>query len=560
MASITTPVTVVAQPYDTSSNGGRKLVRLSNGWLVAGAMDSLSGNVIYFYVSKDGGQSWQPLCNVGMFHDNGFAIATDGTNIYCVISHSGHGKIYFASFNALTTPNKQYTSTELRTIDSNQQDLGACSLVISTDGTLHAAWASKNSTYPNSFNIRYSKSTDGGQTWASPTQITTTNNSVNYVDSPVIVERQGFPHIICRYVNTSTTNYSIYDLTTEFTTKANSALSVTPWGNQVIYSVGTYAQTSPCAVVDSAGVIHVVWDGGDATSGSVFNIQYSKSTDGGVTWSAVEKLTSGNQYGQRQPSVTVNKSNTVFVYWIGLDSAHTTTYNLKRVSNNGSGWGAIETLTDYSGGGSFGVRWPSTLMDKDLNFSEPLTIYQDLNASDVKFRGAWTTVSIAITGKSFPTVSWEIDGGGDTITETRLKVNGTTKTTVQNPTGEQSYTFDLTDFNNGDNTIIIEADTATSTEKKTLIANKSFTFKHPLEIVPNTFSVDAKMSVVATGANENYVSMLNEGTEIVDEGIAETTFIGTTTIPYGEGTVRLTASRQDETIDNNILMITGGMS
>lgn len=55
--------TVVNQAYDTSGNGGRKLVRLDNGWLV-----TVSKNVpftkAFLQVSKNNGSTFEALTEI----------------------------------------------------------------------------------------------------------------------------------------------------------------------------------------------------------------------------------------------------------------------------------------------------------------------------------------------------------------------------------------------------------------------------------------------------------------------------------------------------------------
>ena len=66
----------------------------------------------------------------------------------------------FIKFDATTVG---ATITSSINIDSGQTSFGSgCSIGISSTGVLTTAWCSKNSTYPNSNNIRSAKSTDGG--------------------------------------------------------------------------------------------------------------------------------------------------------------------------------------------------------------------------------------------------------------------------------------------------------------------------------------------------------------------------------------------------------------
>jgi hypothetical protein len=549
MPAITNPTTVVASAYDTSGNGGRKLVRLSNGWLVAGVYDP-TNRTIYLYKSQDNGQTWSQLWYVdGAYVVSGFALASSGNTVHLLYTVETLNRVYHVKIDALNPPNN-YTFFDGIMVDQNQNGFSGVSLTIAPDGTLHAAWSSKNSTYPNSFNIRYSKSTDGGQTWEAPTQLTMFNTTTDNVKSVCVVARpDGNPVVVFEF-NTSTTYYSIRSI----------SYNGSSWGSQVyVYPASNqqYPQSSPCAVVDNDGVIHVVWMGSDSTDTSGFNIKYSKSTDGGQTWSPMYRVTTGSGNQHQYPTVTVDKNNKLYVVFAYRPSG-TNYQGISLVTNTNGTWGSVTSLV--SQGTTANITHPSALLDNAVNFTDPLIIYQDNQSGAVKFRGSWTSLTITVTGKTFPLITWIADGGGETITETRLKVNGTVKHTVSNPTGDIEYTLSLDDLNDGDNTIEIDASTATTTEKKVLSAVKTFTFKQPLELVPDTYNVTSRFSVVPESANESYQDMDELSLEIIDEGKVEVTLLGTPTIAEAKGTVRLTASRQDSTMNKSILSITGGVS
>ncbi|WP_042404524.1 hypothetical protein, partial [Geomicrobium sp. JCM 19037] len=67
-------VTVAEGVYSTEGNGGRKLVRLENGWLVSSYLDYQNGegSRIRFKVSRDGGNSWLTTFNWGWDASNRF--------------------------------------------------------------------------------------------------------------------------------------------------------------------------------------------------------------------------------------------------------------------------------------------------------------------------------------------------------------------------------------------------------------------------------------------------------------------------------------------------------
>ncbi|MGF9821979.1 Ig-like domain-containing protein [Brevibacillus agri] len=442
MASITTPVTVVAQPYNTSGNGGRKLVRLSNGWLVAAVhKGSASPFTNIFYKSEDNGVTWTRLCSLStvLQAGNTVAMVSKGTRVF-VLQKDGSAQLGFATFDALTQTDVAITTTVL---DSGQTDLGPTpTLAINNAGTeLHAAWASKNSTYPNSFNIRYAKGTidgNGNVTWGSVEQVTKYNTSGSDIINPCII----FSTEPIIFTNT-TGSVSAAGWITCFKKSLSSynvySSGYSNWGNVGVNSgaSSSYPPSSPCAVVDGNGVIHVVWHGKDATDTSRDNVRYSKSTDGGVTWSAATKLTSGNTYDQRNASITVDKDNKIFVVWQGKSSANPNYFEIRVVSYDGASWGTITDLTSGAIGNH--RQYPSALLDKTVQITSPPIIYQDTQDSKVKFLGTWTTnqnPSITLTspgdnqtlaeGNTMPVAGEASDADNGNVVTVKYKINNGT--------------------------------------------------------------------------------------------------------------------------------------
>jgi hypothetical protein len=485
-----TDVTVVNQAYDTSGNGGRKLVQLSNGWLVACEKDTIN-DVVYFQVDKQDGQGFQPLCYSNIGSSNTLvdvALEKKGTRVFVLISwnlsNSQH-RISFISFDVVAQTNVDIGLGSVIEVSTLQG--GNCSIVINEAGTeLHATWSNRVSTYSNSNNIRYAKGTingDGSVTWDAVTQVTKINTSGYDHTNPSIVVRNNIPVIICQY-DYSTSQKIIMSYTTSHTTR-EAPLSTSEvdssWGNKAVYNGGSYAQSSPSACVAPNGRIWVAWHGRDAADSNVDNIRVAYSDDGGQTWSSMAKLTSGNIYHQLRASITANKNNEVFIVWQGTDTDGF--YDIRMAKYNGS-WGSISVV---SAGTTGHKHYPSTLYDITLDFSIPLLIYQDTQNNKVGFYGTWTVTTISVTPgyigqktsadkSNILSYSITTDGTMSTITE---KINGVTIATRTNPTSGQQFTVSLTQeqwdaikYGNAHTlTITMGSDTWTYTFNKRLNAN-----------------------------------------------------------------------------------------
>lgn len=440
-----TDATVVAQAYDTSGNGGRKTAYLSNGWIVTSAYDS-TGKVIYFQVDKRDGNGFTTLCNIGSTNVDGrWAISNNGNTVHILFTYTSD--ICFIKFDATNVTNTNLVNTRA-TIDS-QGSLGNVSLAINEAKTeLHATWSSKNSTYSSSFNIRYAKgaiNADGTVTWGAVEQITQLNNSAVNIINPSIICINNKAYISVEYSTAG--DMRIYLLTNAFTTKDTLTIMNANWGSKTIYSGGSYAQSSPSAIFVpqsinglANGRIWVAWHGTDVTDTTAPNIRVAYSDDLGVTWSAMQKLTSGNVNPSSNASLTANKVGKISILY-GLNYGTGSSFDLRKIEYSGT-WGTSTLIKNTTV-----FPFVSTLYDLSLNNTEPLFIYKD--TTKVGFYGTWTVTTISVTPgdigqktdkNNILSYSITTDGTMSTITE---KINGTVVNTRTANSGD-AITLGLT--------------------------------------------------------------------------------------------------------------------
>jgi len=437
----TTPVQVVGSAYTTSASG--RPIRLDSGRLISVMVDTVPNpDVIYWEYSDDNGTTWNQLC----FANNAYAdgkpsMVTDGVNVHTlVLDGTSNIRPYVFNFNGDTQTNIDILSTRVF-VSPTESSMGECSVTIAPNGDLHASWSSKNATYPNSFNIRYSKSTDGGVTWDAPTQVTTINTGINFL-TPSIVFTNSNPYIVCRFDQASVENISI--LTTAFTTHDSYSGSMdASWGDSLIYSGGAYIQSNPSADVLSDGTIIVAWHGQDAVDNPQDNIRFSQSSDNGVTWSAMEKITSGSSFYKRYPSITRDENDKIYIMFGKNDAV--IAYDLTLIEGNSGSWGVEQPLTNRSGSGN--VR--ASTVNNYRSFTKPLTIFQgDNTENDVKFYGEWTEgteldlLDVDIRMNITPLIDVSDIGAYMNISDNVLAVDG--KVSIVDSTASESYT-DLVD-------------------------------------------------------------------------------------------------------------------
>ncbi|WP_342556632.1 sialidase family protein [Lysinibacillus sp. FSL P4-0201] len=286
------PGTITTSAITYENTGGRKVTRLSNGWLVMVAANKAVGTV-YWYVSKDGGTTWSLLS-----YNNGgwtahFAIASYGTTVYTVVSAFNTTGV--VKFDATTVSN---ANQPIITITSTEQT-GVNSVSIATDplnGAIHLLWLAKTTTYPNSWNLRYTKSTNGGSTWngaANTTQLNASATNYTYID---LVVRNGVPIALSQHYNQSIGTYTIYS---HVINSSN--------GSSVNYEV--FAHSLPLGklslAVDKNGVLHAVCSVYTSASNSTYNVVYSRSVDGGVVWGGTKYLTNA-VFGRHSHDATIS--------------------------------------------------------------------------------------------------------------------------------------------------------------------------------------------------------------------------------------------------------------
>jgi hypothetical protein len=211
-------------------------------------------------------------------------------------------------------------------------------IAVDSSNTIHVVWKDET---PGNFEIYYKKSTNGGLTWDGTKRLTWTTWGSNL---PVIaVDSSNNIHVVWA------------DLTVIYYMRSNDGgLNWTTkrlsWGSGYSYS--------PSISVDSSDNIHVVWN--DDTSGNN-EIYFKKSTDGGVTWIGSKRLT-WNSGLSIDAAIAVDSSNNVHVVWQDYSSVNYEIY-YRRSTNGGITWDGVRRLTWNSGTS----HTPAIAADSNIN-------------------------------------------------------------------------------------------------------------------------------------------------------------------------------------------------
>lgn len=357
------PVNVVTSAYLISRMAPP--VRLSNGWLV-GAAYSSSDTTIYLYVSKDNGKVWTQLCHYkySTIAVNGWSLNSKGTMIYLSATHSD-GYSWVVPFTVFTGGINIFSLVSRVALDSVQTALGGVTSSITPDGTrLWWAASTKNSSYPNSFNIRAGYipiNADGSLgTPSAVMQVTTYDLSslVTAKNPYILVKSDGNPILAFEGYNGS--NY----YTQRYRFDGSTSWVAAGGYNDI------YPKNLLTACLTPNGKIHEVWHGTDSTDTTNAYIRYSNSTNGTTWLPTPRKLVKGTN-----ASITSDKNGKLYITY--EDSGV-----IKRIEST-------DEFATYQGPFVVGAGTvPASMYDPTFSteFTVPPTFYQAANA--VKYYGA----------------------------------------------------------------------------------------------------------------------------------------------------------------------------
>jgi hypothetical protein len=260
---------------------------------------------------------------------------------------------------------------------------GGQAIAIDSNDHVHIVWLDET---PGNAEVYYKRSTDEGTTWSTAKRLTWTLNHSS--DPRIAVDSSDAIHVVWQeqddsgqgaevYYKKSTDGGTTWSVAQRLTwtsgtsygpsVAAVSALPSVIWERYVAGNAELYHKrstdggttwsavqrltwtsglsTDPVIAADPGNDIHIAWY--DDTSGGS-EIYHKKSTDGGATWSAAKRLT-WSPDSPDFPAIAADSSNSVHVVWRGNTPAN---YEIlyKRSPDAGTTWSAAERLTWTPGG------------------------------------------------------------------------------------------------------------------------------------------------------------------------------------------------------------------
>jgi hypothetical protein len=259
--------------------------------------DITPGNfAIYYKKSTDGGASWttgQRLSMVpGDSGNPGIAVDPSGRlHLVWYNSVGGESDIYYKRS---TNSGASWTASQRLTWTTGFSAYPAIGVDLS--GTVHVVWYDNT---PGNYEIYYKRSTDSGASWTASQRLTWTSGT-SYVPR-IAADSSGKVHMV--WFDNTPGNYEIYY---KRTTDGGAN-----WTSNQRLTWTSGDSWDPAIAIDSLDNLHVVWH--DFTPGND-EIYYTKSPDGGTTWTARQRLT-WTAGSSRVPSIAADPFGDLHVLW-----------------------------------------------------------------------------------------------------------------------------------------------------------------------------------------------------------------------------------------------------
>jgi hypothetical protein len=361
---------VVNEKHITGYNSGRKIDIGAGSKLFLTTFlrssDALTPSNVGAYVwkSEDGGRTFTKVDKI--VNEGGNAVLEGNSlqcnNTTCTLIYHTNSAVYIKQYSTSTGA----VATSPIKLQSYDDFENQTSLVKDNAGVLHAAWVSKTSS-DSQKTVYYSKSTDGGKTWSTPTKEFT--SSTEYVNAISLMVKNNKPFVVFSTRQSGT--YKLY-----FHWMDDSTSKQITSGTTYISGVN--------AVTDTNGKIHIAFNYGSSSAGTV-NIYYYSTTDGS-TFSSLKKVTNDTNEINTNPTFSVRSDGTVYLTFNSTTGAGGK-YDIFSVTISPTGtWGSLKNLTNTS---SADETQATSIYDPSFSmyFNDVPIVFEDWGNNQVRFQG-----------------------------------------------------------------------------------------------------------------------------------------------------------------------------
>jgi len=266
----------------SSKGAGSPDIAISNdGTYVAVAyykQETGAGNV--YVKSATAAEGWLSSQFVGVGSNPRLAFS-DNTTVHVVWTNSDNKSIKYSKC-TLSLLNRPACSGD--TIHQSIENLDTPDIVVDSDGNIHVAWANTDQG-----RIETSLSTNGGDSWSSPTNV---SNGGNYDRRPALATSNPVHLAFLRGPNGSAAPTSVEYRRSDSNTSHNwtGATDSFAIGSEIS---GGYDELVNPTMVATGTNVYLAWDN-HKTGGDNFALMRAHSTNNGTSWKAPLHITSEN--------------------------------------------------------------------------------------------------------------------------------------------------------------------------------------------------------------------------------------------------------------------------
>jgi len=314
---------------------------------------------LYYKKSTDGGTSWSLLkrltWNPGLI--NALSIAIDPADVIHVVwgdNSPGNYEIYYkqSTDGGLTWSPPARLSFTAGTSDAPHlaTDLGT---------NIFLVWADDSFGMDE---LLFKSSTNSGMNWSPPNRLTW--NPTRSWSPKICVDSVGNIHLI--YGEEMPPFSEIY-----YRNSTDGGMTWSP-PNRITWNPGL--SRFPCIQTDVNNNINIAWE--DNSMGGNYEILYRRSTDGGITWSALSRLT-WNPTDSYEAVLAVESVSNIHIVWVNLLATGFGDLYYKSTSNSGVSWSPTTRLTF--------TTFDSYYVDLDLStINKPHVVWSDENPGNAE--------------------------------------------------------------------------------------------------------------------------------------------------------------------------------
>ncbi|NJD22613.1 MAG: T9SS type A sorting domain-containing protein [Melioribacter sp.] len=280
---------------------------------------------IYYKRSTDNGLTWS--ANVDLSNNVSIAynpaIAVSGNYIHVVWYDNRDGN--FEEYYKRSVDGGITWGPEIRLTNNIYKSLHPSIFVSGLN--VHIVW---NDNRDGNYEVYYKNSLDGGDTWSADLRL---SNTAGKSWTPAVAVSGSVIHVV--WHDSTAGNWEIF-----YKRSTDGGVN---WGADTRLTNNSAISEYPTLAV-SGSIVHIAWN--DYRNGTLSNIYYKRSTDGGISWGADTKLTMKNNNNDSFASLAVNGSNVHLTFNSYRSKNYDIIYNTS--SNNGTTWGSDVLLTTNS--------------------------------------------------------------------------------------------------------------------------------------------------------------------------------------------------------------------